>query len=87
MESYLDADNSEGQFKVTRGHSRSNGLPILFYGHGTWWMESSYDAKHKRQFKVTRGHPRLSYNPITTKHKKSRKREILIARFRDEIQI
>ena len=27
------------------GHLRSNGLPLL-YGHETWWMESSLDAKH-----------------------------------------
>ena len=45
MESSLDANNSEGQFKVNRGHLRSNGLPLL-YGHKTWWMESSLDANH-----------------------------------------
>ena len=43
---------------VTRGHPRSNGLPLL-YGHETWWMESSWDADNlEGQFKVTRGHPR-----------------------------
>ena len=69
MESSWDANNSEGQFKITWGHLRSNGLPVL-YGHETWWMESSLDANNSEgQFKVTRGHPRSNYthNFITTK--------------------
>ena len=32
MESSLDANNSEGQFKVTCGHLMSNGLPLLYGG-------------------------------------------------------
>jgi len=58
MESSLDAKNSEGQFKVTRGHQRLNGLPLL-YEHETWWAESSLDANNSEsQVKVTRGHTR-----------------------------
>ena len=54
----LDANNSEGQFKVTRGHQRLNGLPLL-YEHETWWTESSLDANNSEsQVKVTRGHTR-----------------------------
>ena len=53
-----DAEQFGGQFKVIKGHPRSNGLPML-YGLETWWMESSPDAKHiEGQFKVIRGHPR-----------------------------
>ena len=52
MESSLDAEHYEGQFKVIGGHPRSNSLPLL-YGHTTWWMESSLDAEHSEgQFKV-----------------------------------
>lgn len=39
----MDADKFEGQFKYTRGHSRSNCLSVL-YGLQTWWMESSFDT-------------------------------------------
>ena len=54
MESSLVAKSSEGQFKVTKGHLRLNGL-LLLYGHETWWMESSLDAKNSEgQFKVSR---------------------------------
>ena len=46
MESSLDAEHSEGQFKVIRGHPRSNGLPLL-YGHVTGgWSHSSLDANN-----------------------------------------
>tara|TARA_B110000881_G_scaffold172_1_gene145 strand:- start:575 stop:793 length:219 start_codon:yes stop_codon:yes gene_type:complete len=45
MKSTFIANNYEGQFKVTRGHLRSNGLPLM-YGHDNWWVESSLDAKH-----------------------------------------
>ena len=48
----MEAYNSEGQFKVIRGHPRSNGIP-LFFGHETWWMESCLDATNsKGQFKI-----------------------------------
>ena len=35
MESSLDAEKSDGQFKVTWGHRRLIGLPLL-YEHETW---------------------------------------------------
>ena len=58
MGSSLDANNSEGQFKVTRGHQRLNGLPCL-YEHETWLVESSLDANNSEsQVKVIRGHTR-----------------------------
>ena len=64
MESSLDAKNSEGQFKVTRGHPRSNGLALL-YEHETWWMESSLDANSSEgQLKVTRGSPKVKWLTI-----------------------
>ena len=45
MKSSSHAENVEGQFKVSRGHPRSNGLPLL-YGIETWWVESSLDTKY-----------------------------------------
>ena len=41
---------------LTRGHPRSNSLPLLFE-HETWWMESSLDAKNVQgRFKVNMAH-------------------------------
>ena len=58
MESSSYAENIEGRFKVTRGHPRSNGLPLSF-GHTPWWIESSVGANsYEGKFKVSWGHPR-----------------------------
>ena len=48
MESSLDAKNSEGQFKVTRGHQRLNGLPLL-YEHDILWAESLWKSGQGHQ--------------------------------------
>ena len=58
MGSVVDAENFEGNFKVIRGHARSNGVTLV-YGHETWWVGSIVDAKKfEGHFNVIRGHPR-----------------------------
>ena len=55
MESSVGANNYVGQFKVSRGHPRSNDVPLL-YRIEIWWVESSSGANNL--IKVIRSHPR-----------------------------
>ena len=64
MESSPDAENIEGQFKVIRGHPRSN-LYSLTYGSETWWVGISSDAENVGgQFKVIMGQPMSNGLPM-----------------------
>ena len=61
MKSFSDANFFEGQFKVIRGRPRSNGfIIVLLYGHGSWKIEPSFNAKLSRSF-PGKGHP-IQYN-------------------------